>query len=80
MIASGAVDRGHRATSGRATRSRCARRNFYGTDGDRNVTPYHQTVEDNIIHRVIVDELEQSRRTTEARRGGRSPSTRRVRS
>src|SRR5690606_30410605 len=26
---------------------------------DRNVTPYHQTVEDNIIHR-IVDELEQS--------------------
>jgi xanthine dehydrogenase large subunit len=30
--------------------------NFYGTD-DRNVTPYHQTVEDNIIHRVV-DELE----------------------
>jgi xanthine dehydrogenase large subunit len=30
--------------------------NFYGTD-DRNVTPYWQTVTDNIIHR-IVDELE----------------------
>jgi xanthine dehydrogenase large subunit len=34
------------------------RKNFYGTS-DRNVTPYHQTVEDNIIHR-IVDELEES--------------------
>src|SRR5690606_13502828 len=32
--------------------------NFYGTDTD-NVTPYHQTVEDNIVHR-IVDELEAS--------------------
>ncbi len=32
--------------------------NFYGT-GDRNVTPYHQTVEDNVIHR-IVEELEAS--------------------
>jgi xanthine dehydrogenase large subunit len=32
--------------------------NFYGTT-DRNVTPYHQVVGDNIIHR-IVDELEQS--------------------
>jgi xanthine dehydrogenase large subunit len=32
--------------------------NFYRTD-DRNVTPYHQTVEDNIIHRVV-EELEQS--------------------
>jgi xanthine dehydrogenase large subunit len=30
--------------------------NFYGTDTD-NVTPYHQVVEDNIIHRVV-DELE----------------------
>jgi xanthine dehydrogenase molybdopterin-binding subunit B len=29
--------------------------NFYGTDTD-NVTPYHQTVEDNVIHRVV-DEL-----------------------
>src|SRR5690606_4649823 len=27
--------------------------------GDRNVTPYHQTVEDNIIQRIIA-ELEQS--------------------
>ncbi|RFC66950.1 MULTISPECIES: xanthine dehydrogenase molybdopterin binding subunit [Mesorhizobium] len=34
------------------------RKNFYGTT-DRNVTPYHQTVEDNIIHRIF-DELEQS--------------------
>jgi xanthine dehydrogenase large subunit len=32
--------------------------NFYGIE-DRNVTPYWQTVTDNIIHR-IVDELEQS--------------------
>ena len=32
--------------------------NFYGTDTD-NVTPYHQVVEDNIIHRVV-DELEAS--------------------
>jgi xanthine dehydrogenase large subunit len=32
--------------------------NFYGTT-DRNVTPYHQEVEDNIIHR-IVDDLEHS--------------------
>jgi xanthine dehydrogenase large subunit len=34
------------------------KRNFYGTDTD-NVTPYHQTVEDNVIHRVI-DDLEKS--------------------
>ncbi|MEM6382905.1 MAG: xanthine dehydrogenase molybdopterin binding subunit [Pseudomonadota bacterium] len=37
------------------------RRNFYdaeGTDTGRRVTPYHQTVTDNIIHR-IVDELEE---------------------
>ena len=32
--------------------------NFYGTDTD-NVTPYHQVVEDNIVHRVV-DELEAS--------------------
>jgi xanthine dehydrogenase large subunit len=32
--------------------------NFYG-NSDRNVTPYHQTVEDNIIHRVV-EELEKS--------------------
>ena len=32
--------------------------NFYGI-GERNVTPYHQVVEDNIIHR-IVEELETS--------------------
>lgn len=34
------------------------KRNFYGTT-DRNVTPYHQTVEDNVIGR-IVNELEAS--------------------
>jgi xanthine dehydrogenase large subunit len=34
------------------------KRNFYGTH-ERNLTPYHQAVEDNVIHR-IVDELEQS--------------------
>lgn len=34
------------------------KRNFYGTD-ERNVTPYHQTVEDNIIHRIVA-ELEES--------------------
>jgi xanthine dehydrogenase large subunit len=32
--------------------------NFYGRT-ERNVTPYHQTIEDNIIHE-IVDELERS--------------------
>jgi xanthine dehydrogenase large subunit len=32
--------------------------NFYGTDAN-NVTPYHQVVEDNVIHR-LVDELEAS--------------------
>jgi xanthine dehydrogenase large subunit len=32
--------------------------NFYGTS-DRNVTPYHQTVEDNIIQRIVA-ELEES--------------------
>ncbi|MEW9805521.1 xanthine dehydrogenase molybdopterin binding subunit [Mesorhizobium sp. ZMM04-5] len=32
--------------------------NFYGVD-DRNVTPYHQTVEDNIIGRIVA-ELEES--------------------
>jgi len=36
------------------------KRNFYGLPGsDRVVTPYHQTVEDNIIHQVV-DELETS--------------------
>ena len=40
--------------------------NFYGTDTN-NVTPYHQTVEDNVIHRVIED-LEQSS-DYQARRG-----------
>ena len=34
------------------------KRNFYGTDTN-NVTPYHQTVEDNVIHRVV-DDLEKS--------------------
>src|SRR5690606_29156165 len=34
------------------------RANFYGTDTN-NVTPYHQVVKDNIIHRVV-DELEAS--------------------
>jgi xanthine dehydrogenase large subunit len=32
--------------------------NFYGTS-DRNVTPYHQIVEDNIVHRIVA-ELEAS--------------------
>ena len=36
------------------------KRNFYGLLGsDRVVTPYHQTIEDNVIHRVV-DELETS--------------------
>jgi xanthine dehydrogenase large subunit len=34
------------------------RRNFYGV-GERNITPYHMTVEDNVIHQ-IVDELSRS--------------------
>jgi len=32
--------------------------NFYG-DGERNVTPYHQTITDNILHR-LVGELEEN--------------------
>ncbi|MCF6124897.1 MULTISPECIES: xanthine dehydrogenase molybdopterin binding subunit [Mesorhizobium] len=39
------------------------KKNFYGTSGDsergRNITPYHQTVEDNIIQRIVA-ELEES--------------------
>ncbi|WP_274425961.1 xanthine dehydrogenase molybdopterin binding subunit [Chelativorans sp. YIM 93263] len=34
------------------------KRNFYG-ETERNVTPYHQTVEDNVVHRVVA-ELEKS--------------------
>ena len=34
------------------------KRNFYGI-GERNVTPYHQTVEDNVIHELVA-ELERS--------------------
>ena len=34
------------------------KRNFYGV-GERNVTPYHQTVEDNVIHE-LVGQLERS--------------------
>ena len=34
------------------------RENFYGV-GERNVTPYLQTIEDNVLHRVV-DELEAS--------------------
>ena len=49
------------------------RANFYG-DADRNVTPYHQTVTDNIIHR-IVDELEASS-DYQARRAGLLATTR----
>jgi xanthine dehydrogenase large subunit len=40
--------------------------NFYGTH-DRNVTPYHQTVEDNIIHRLVA-ELEKECGYAERRR------------
>ena len=49
-------------------RSRSARRNFYGTDSN-NITPYHQAVEDNIIHRVV-EELEQSSDYQARRAGG----------
>ena len=34
------------------------KRNFYGV-GERNITPYHQTVEDNVVHEVVA-QLEQS--------------------
>ncbi|WP_159588561.1 xanthine dehydrogenase molybdopterin binding subunit [Chelativorans xinjiangense] len=34
------------------------KRNFYG-NGNRNVTPYHQEVEDNVVHRVV-SEVEKS--------------------
>ncbi|BCH22874.1 xanthine dehydrogenase molybdopterin binding subunit [Mesorhizobium sp. L-8-3] len=42
------------------------KRNFYGTT-DRNVTPYHQKVEDNIIHRIVA-ELEESSNYARRRR------------
>ena len=42
------------------------KRNFYG-DTDRNVTPYHQTVEDNVIQRVV-SELEESANYARRRR------------
>ena len=38
----------------------CRMRNFYGTE-DRNVTPYHMTVEDNIIGELVA-ELQQTAR------------------
>ncbi|HTV67355.1 MAG TPA: xanthine dehydrogenase molybdopterin binding subunit [Rhizobiaceae bacterium] len=42
--------------------------NFYGENGDgRNVTPYHQTVEDNIIQRIVA-ELEESANYARRRR------------
>ncbi len=44
--------------------------NFYGKAGDgagRDVTPYHQTVEDNIIHRIVA-ELEASSNYARRRR------------
>ena len=47
------------------------KRNFYApmgeTGGARNVTPYHQTVEDNIVHRIVA-ELEASAAYAERRR------------
>lgn len=42
------------------------KRNFYG-DTERNVTPYHQTVEDNVIQRVV-SELEESANYARRRR------------
>ncbi|MEQ9248371.1 MAG: xanthine dehydrogenase molybdopterin binding subunit, partial [Nitratireductor sp.] len=42
------------------------KKNLYGTD-DRNITPYHQTVEDNVAERVIA-ELEESSGYTARRR------------
>jgi xanthine dehydrogenase large subunit len=60
------------------------KRNFYGRNGDgadRNVTPYHQTVEDNIVHRIVA-ELEASsdydrRRRTIAAFNANSPIVKR---
>ena len=40
--------------------------NFYGTT-DRNMTPYHQKVEDNIVHRIVA-ELEESSEYARRRR------------
>ncbi len=42
------------------------KRNFYG-DTERNVTPYHQTVEDNVIQRIVA-ELEASSNYARRRR------------
>jgi xanthine dehydrogenase large subunit len=50
------------------------KRNFYGTT-ERNVTPYHQTIEDNVIHEIVA-ELERSsdyaRRRAEIRKHNRT--------
>src|SRR5690606_205478 len=44
------------------------KRNFYDKEaGARSLTPYHQTVEDNVIHRVVA-ELEESANYTRRRR------------
>jgi xanthine dehydrogenase large subunit len=44
------------------------KKNFYGQNGDgRTVTPYHQTVEDNIIQRIVA-ELEESANYARRRR------------
>ena len=51
-----ALDRGHRLCAGQGS-ARDPQGQFLRHRPTDNVTPYHQTVEDNIIHR-IVDELE----------------------
>ena len=51
------------------------KRNFYGV-GERNVTPYHQTVEDNVIHELVGRAGAERRLSPPgARRSGRSTPT-----
>ena len=44
----------HRPPARHATRSTIRKRNLYG-QGERNVTPYHMTVEDNILPELIAE-------------------------
>ena len=67
-----ARDRGHRPPLGKDPLE-IRKRNFYGKQ-ERNVTPYHQEVEDNVIDELI-EALEASR-LPGAPRGGRAASTR----
>ncbi len=68
-----ALDRGHRLRAGQGP-ARDPQGAISTAPTADNVTPYHQVVEDNVIHRII-DELEQSSRLPGAPRRRSSSST-----